>query len=111
MNVRHFFEVRNRTLSHENVAKGAIRGCGSPFYFFGKKKSRVVELVAVAVKLLHFSGKKACAKSGKNCARLFFERSLVPRGGCKLHSRQRDRLLQMLFTDESKGLIAVFSRK
>lgn len=47
--IKGFFEARNRELSHEMIAKGAVRGRGGVLYFFKISGSRGVEWSAVAI--------------------------------------------------------------
>lgn len=82
LNGHHLFEARNSDLSHDDVAKGTIRGCGGTFHFVEKSTSRVAELDAVAVEALDLSTETALAKGEETGAKLFVDGGLIQRGGC-----------------------------
>lgn len=99
----HVLKARNRDMSHENVAKGAIRGCEGTFYFFEKSKTRVVELRAVAVKVLPLLREDSYGKSNETGAEFIVDGCFVQRVGFKVHLRQRDSLVRLPYTDANNS--------
>lgn len=53
VSAHHLLGVRNRGLSHENVAQWSTRGCGGSFNFFKESKSPVEVCCAEVLKVLH----------------------------------------------------------
>lgn len=54
LNVHHLLEAKNREVSHEDVAKSAIHGCGGNLHFLEKSESCFVEFDGRAVEVLLF---------------------------------------------------------
>lgn len=82
---RHLLGARDRSLSHEVVAKCAVRDYGATFHFLEGSENRGIELGAVAFKFLRLLRKKPCPKSKETSAELFFAAGLLQRGGCEIH--------------------------
>lgn len=110
MNVHYLLEARNRDLSCEDFTRGAIHLCDGNFHFLEVSEDRVVELCAVAVEAPHLSKEKTCAKGEETGAELFAEASLVRRGQGKIQQRQRDAMVQKLYTDANKLLVMACAR-
>lgn len=106
----HLLRARNRNLSHRNVAKDSICGCGGTSNFPEKSENRFVEIGAVAAKVLHPSKEKAYAKSKETSVELTVEEGTFHCGGCKVHPRQKDPFVGQLRKDASMSLKALVSR-
>lgn len=60
VNILRLLGARSRVLSHDDVARSSIRDCAGSSHFLDERKFLFVPLGSVAVKVLHFSSKKAC---------------------------------------------------
>lgn len=89
---QHTFGAKNSDLSHEDVAKFAIRDFDGPFHFVEENLNGVEEFHALALKGLRLSREGRFAKGEEADADLAVEGSFVNLEACEAPQRQRDHL-------------------
>lgn len=104
------FGPRNRSLSQDNIAKGAVWGCEGTFRLLEESENLIIDLGEAAVEATQLSTEQACAKRLETVAELSVIGILMQCGRCEVRQRQRDPLGLQLPTDASKSLTALLER-